>query len=107
MLRLTFIPVFLFIVLAVVSTFKKHRNLYLKGKITRNVFLRNTALDIFGLLLATALAGLLGRYLSQTMTLRINQSLTGIMISILIGLLIGACVGLIVKRTWGRLITAQ
>jgi len=92
--------------MASLSVVKRNRGMYLQGKITRGVFLRNTTLEIFGILLAMGLAGLLGRYLSQAVTLQISHTLTRIMTGILLGVLVGAGVSLLVKRTWGRLVKA-
>jgi hypothetical protein len=61
MLVLMFISVSLFLVLVVFSIIRKHRSIYLQGKITRSIFLRNTAFEMFGILLAMVLAGTLRR----------------------------------------------
>src|SRR6185436_1785301 len=47
------------VAIAISSILKKHRGAYLQGKITRTFFARNTLLEIFGILLAMTLAGLL------------------------------------------------
>jgi hypothetical protein len=85
---------------------KRNRDAYLHGKITRTVFLRNTALEMLGILLAMGLAGLLGRYLSQAVTLPISHTLTRLVTGIIIGVLVGACVGWFGNRTWERLVKA-
>jgi len=82
----------------------KHREAYLQGKVTRGVFVRNTLLEIFGILLAMTLAGLLGRYISQMATEQISNELSKLIAGILIGLLVGIGVGLLVKRIWGRVV---
>lgn len=70
------------------------------------MFLRNTTLEIFGLLLAMILAGLLGRHVSQIATVQISHNLARIMAGILIGVGVGAGVGLFIKHIWGRLVKA-
>jgi len=88
---------------AISSIFKKHRDAYCQDKITRGVFIRNVFLEIFGILLAMTLAGLLGKYLAQMATEPINNELTKLITAIVIGLLAGMGVGVLVNRTWGRL----
>jgi len=82
----------------------KHREAYLQGKITRSVFVRKVLAEIFGILLAMTLAGLLGRYIAQIATEHINNDLTKLIIGILIGLLAGIGVSILVKHTWGRIV---
>lgn len=79
---------------------------YLQGKITRSVFMRNVILEIFGILLAMTLAGLLGRYIAEVATAQITNDIARFIAGILIGLLAGVCVAILVKRTWGRLLKA-
>ena len=86
---------------------KKNREAYLQDKITRSMFVRNTSLEIFGILLAMAFAGLLSRYITQGATTLMSHDFAKILAGILIGVLVGACVGLLVKRTWGRLVKIQ
>ncbi len=90
--------------LAFFTIFKKHRTAYLQGKLTRVAFLRNTFLDMFGILLAVILAGLLGRYLVGVATRPVHNDTARLIAGILIGLLVGIGVGLFVNRAWGRLI---
>ena len=86
------------------SIFKKQREAYRQGKITRAVFMRNVLFEIFGILLAMTFAGLLGRYIAEFVTGQIGNDLTKLITGILIGLLAGMGVGIIMKRTWGRLV---
>ena len=88
---------------ASLAVVKRHRSSHLQGRISRGMFLRNTTLEIFGILLAMTLAGLLGRHVSQVATVQISHNLTRIMAGILIGVGVGAGVGLLMKRTWRRL----
>jgi F0F1-type ATP synthase assembly protein I len=81
---------------------KRNRNAYHNGTNTRSIFLRNTTLEIFGILLAVVFAGLLGRYLAQAATVQIAHDLTRMMMGILIGILVGAGVGLLVHRVFQK-----
>ncbi len=90
--------------LAFFTIFGKHRTAYLQGKLTRAAFLRNTFLDVFGILLAVVLAGLLGRYAVGLVTRPISNDPARLIAGILIGLLVGLGVGLLVNRAWGRLV---
>ena len=83
---------------------KKHRKSYLEGKITRGVFVRNVAFEILGILLAMALAGLLGRYVAQAVTAQIFNNPAKFILSILIGLLTGTGIGILATRTLGRIL---
>jgi hypothetical protein len=84
--------------------FRKHRMAYLEGKLTRAAFVRNTCLDVFGILLAVALAGLLGRYVAGVVAMPIRNDLIRLLAGVIIGLLVGAGVGTLVFRLWGRFI---
>jgi hypothetical protein len=88
--------------IALFSIFRKHRTSYLQGRLTRAAFLRNTFLDIFGILLAMALAVLLSRYIVGLVTRPLNNDTARLTVGILIGLLVGMGVGLFVSRAWGR-----
>lgn len=88
---------------AILVIFKKQREAYLQGKISRGVFVRATFLEIIGILLAMILAGLFGRYIAQVATAQIANDLIKLIAGIVIGLLAGMGVGVLVQRTWGRL----
>lgn len=100
-----FVPFFIItITMILVSiTYKQFCN-YKQGNITRMVLARNIFVEIFGILLAMTLAGLLGRYIAQIVIEHIINDLTKLIASILIGLLAGMGVGLVVRRTWGRVV---
>ncbi|MCC6298616.1 MAG: hypothetical protein IT314_04920 [Anaerolineales bacterium] len=87
--------------IAVVSIFKKHREIYLQGKITRGMFVRNVSVEILGILLAMALAGLLGRYLAQIAMKQIHDVLIEFIVGITVGLLAGMGVGVLVEAHMG------
>jgi len=90
--------------IAFYSVFRKHRMAYLEGKLTRAAFVRNTYLDVFGILLAVALAGWLGRYVAGVVVMPIRNDLIRLLAGAVIGLLVGAGVGTLVCRLWGRFI---
>lgn len=89
---------------ALFAILKKHRIAYLQGRLTRAAFLRNIFLDMFGILLAVILAGLLGRYVAGLVARPISNDLWRLIATILIGLLVGIGVGLFVNRAWGRFV---
>ena len=88
---------------ASLAVFEKHKEAYHQGKITRGVFIRNSVLEITGIILAMALAGLLGRYIATIATRQINDGLIRVIAGILVGLLVGMGVGAVAGKTWGRL----
>lgn len=90
--------------IAVFSILRKHRTAYLQGRLTRAALVRNTFLDVSGILLAVALAGLLGRYVVGLVTRPISNDLARLIAGILLGLLVGIGVGLLVNRAWGRFV---
>ena len=85
--------------IAFFSVFRKHRMAYRQGSLTRAAFLRNTFLDIFGILLAVVLAGLLGRYIIGMVARPISNNTARLIAAIIVGLLVGLGVGLFVNRT--------
>ncbi|MCC6298748.1 MAG: hypothetical protein IT314_05590 [Anaerolineales bacterium] len=89
---------------ATVSIFKRHKVSHSQGKITRGDFVRNVSVEILGILLAMALAGLLGRYLAQIAMEQIHEVSIKFIVGIMIGLLAGMGVGVLVKRTWIQLV---
>ena len=97
---------FFLLVNPIVSILRKHRKAYLQAKISRALFIRNTTLEIFGILFAMVLAGLLGRHVALIVATQISNNLIRIMAGFLIGILVGACAGLLVKYTWGRWVKA-
>lgn len=101
---LAIVLIVLSLALTFFTIFGKHRTAYLQGKLTRAAFLCNTFLDMFGILLAVVLAGLLGRYVAGLVARPISNDLWRLIATILIGLLVGMGVGLFVNRAWGRLV---
>lgn len=94
------------LVISIIFMAQRNWKTYLQGKITRSVFMRNVILEIFGILLAMTLAGLLGRYIAEVATAQITNDIARFIAGILIGLLAGVCVAILVKRTWGWLLKA-
>ncbi len=90
--------------IAVFSILIKHRTAYLQGRLTRTAFVRNTGLDVLGILLAMALAVLLGLYLAGIVTRMISNDSTRLIAGIAVCLLVGSGVGLFVNWTWRRLV---
>lgn len=89
--------------IALFSIFRKHRTAYQQGRLTRATFVRNTFLDVFGILLAMALAVLLGSYLAGLVTRPISSDSTRLLAGIIVALPVGLGVGFFVNWTWGRL----
>jgi hypothetical protein len=104
MVSVTFI--FFSFIMASSHILKRNRDGYLRGKITRGVFLHYTSLEIFCILLGMTLAGLLGRYLAEVATAQIANELIRNLAGILVGLLVGAGVGWLMQRVRGGLVKA-
>lgn len=92
------------LIIASLAVIGKHREAYRQGQITRAIFIRNIFVEILGVLIAMALAVLLGRYIAQIATEHINNALTKFIAGILIGLLVGIGVSILVKHAWGRIV---
>lgn len=89
---------------AIFSVVRQHGTAYREGRLTRLAFVRNTFLDVLGILLATTLALLLARFVMESVTLPISSDSARIFAAILMGLLVGIGVGFLVSRVWGRLV---
>ena len=83
---------------------EKHKKAYRKQEITRNVFIRNAALEISGTFLVMLLAGLLGRYSAEVVTQQIEHVLLRVIAGIGVGLVVGIGVGALAKRTLRRMV---
>ncbi len=92
------------LIIASLAVIGKHREAYRQGQITRAIFIRNIFVEILGVLIAMALAVLLGRYIAQIATEHINNALTKFIAGILIGVLVGIGVSILVKHAWGRIV---
>ncbi|MCC6299171.1 MAG: hypothetical protein IT314_07725 [Anaerolineales bacterium] len=94
---------FFSLVIAILSIFKNHREIYLQGKVRRGAFVRNVSVEILGILLAMALAGLLGRHLAQIAMEQIHPASIKIIVGVAVGLLAGMGVGVLVRQAWDRM----
>ncbi len=106
-LKLGILFLLLTLVTASFAIVGKHRELYRQGKITRQEFIRNAALEILGVLLAMSLAGGLGRPLAALATRGIGDNLVRMIAGLLAGLLAGLGIGFLVRQTWGRLVRVK
>ena len=76
---------------------------YRESRISRSQLVRNALFQIAGILLAMALASLLGRWVADAATQQISNGLIKFIAGMVIGLLAGMGVGFLVKQMWGRL----
>ncbi len=90
--------------IALFAILKKHSAAYRLGRIRQSTLFRRIFLDVFGILLAVALAALLGRYVAGLVARPISNDLWRLIATILIGLLVGMGVGILVSQLRGRLI---
>jgi len=102
-LRLGIIFLLLSLVIANLAVFEKHKEAYRQGNIGRSTFIRNSVLEIIGVLLAMLVAGLLGRTMATLATPQINDDLIRVVVGIVVGLLVGMGVGTVARKTWGRM----
>ena len=92
------------IAMTIFTVLQKHKHLY-RGKLTSKIKLARTILfEILGVLIAMALAGLLGRTIAQIVTQQISNDLISFAAAIATGLLVGIGVGILLQSTWGRVI---
>jgi hypothetical protein len=82
----------------------KQKNAYRKGQITRGIFIRNAVVEISGVWIVMALAGLLGRQAAGFVTQQIGNNFLRVMAGILVGLLVGMGLGTLAKKTLRRLV---
>lgn len=83
---------------------KKNRDACLQGKILRSAAVRNSVLEITGILLAMLLAGRIGRPLAVLVTGQIGHEIIRLLAGLVIGLLAGAVTGALVKGVSNRLV---
>ena len=93
--------------MACVSVFKKHRKSYVQGKIPYLIFMRNVAMEITGILLATACAAYFGNYIALVATQSIGDMLIRFAAGVAVGLLIGIAVGVLIRKLWNRYLLQQ
>jgi len=82
---------------------KKHKAAFIKGEISRIIFLRNTILEILYILLTIVLASLLARYVAKIATEQIDNFAAKFIAGICLGMLVGIAAGLLMKRISERL----
>ena len=82
----------------------KNRKAYQEGDFSLSRCIRNTSLEILAVLFAMAIAGLIGHYLSVTITGNINGHPARLLTGIGIGILVGWAVGLFIRLASGRFI---
>jgi hypothetical protein len=83
---------------------KKNREACLQGKILQSVAIRNTILEITGILLAMFLAGRIGRPLAEMVTGQIGHEIIRMIAGLITGLLAGAAIGILVKGASNRMV---
>jgi hypothetical protein len=88
---------------AILVILQEQRKLYRENRISRAKLIRNALFQIAGILLAMALASLLGRWLAEAATQQISNGLIKFIAGMILGLLAGMGVGFLVKQMWGRL----
>lgn len=101
------ILLFLALAMACIAVIQKHHKSYRAGEITSYVFMRNVALEIAGILLATACAAFLGNYIALMATQSIGDVLIRFAAGVFVGLLIGIAIGTVVRKFWGRFVLQQ
>ena len=67
-------------------------------------FVRNTILDVFGILLAMVLAGLLANHIAQIAIGQTGNSLAKSIVAVVTGLLVGMGIRILTKRIWERIV---
>lgn len=88
---------------AIFVILQEQRKLYLEKRISQSQLVRNALFQVAGILLAMALASLLGRWVADAATQQISNGLIKFIAGMVIGLLAGMGVGFLVKQMWGRL----
>ena len=83
---------------------KKNWEAYLQGRISTGVAVRNSILEITGILLAMLLAGRIGSPLAEMVTSQIGHEIIRLIAGLVIGLLAGAAIGALVKGVSSRMV---
>jgi FtsH-binding integral membrane protein len=92
------------LILVISAVFKKQKEAYLQGKISRRGFIRNVLLEIIGLIFVMAIAGLSGGYIVEITTVQIAHDIAKFIAGAVIGFLVGISVGFLLKRSWDRFV---
>ena len=88
---------------AIFVILREQRKLYREKRISRIQLVRNVLFQVAGVLLAMALASVLGRWIVDAATQQISNGLIKFITGMVVGLLAGMGVGFLVKQMWGRL----
>jgi hypothetical protein len=83
---------------------KKNREACLQGKLSVGAAVRNSILEIGGILLAMLLAGRVGRPLAEMVTSQIAHEIIRMVAGLVTGLLTGAAIGAFVKGVSNRMV---
>ena len=95
---------FLSLAMAIFSSVQKQTESYREKPTNPIKLARNVLFEIPGILIAMALAGLLGRYIAQIVTQQISNDLISFVAAIATGLLVGIGMGILLQSTWGRVV---
>ena len=91
------------LLIASAAALEKHERSFREGHLTRVQFIRNSSLEIMGLLLAMVLAAGIGRYAAGLTSHNIENDLLRTLAGIGVGMAVGFGVGALARGTWGRL----
>jgi F0F1-type ATP synthase assembly protein I len=92
------------LVTSIYMIIKKNREVCLQGKISSAVAIRNSFLEIIGILLAMVLAGWVGRMLAELVTAQIGHETIRLVAGLVTGLLAGAVTGALLKGLSSRML---
>ena len=91
------------LVWAIFAVLREQRKQYRESRISRTQMIRSVLFQIVGILLAVALASLLGRWVAEFATQQMSNGLIKFIAGMITSLLAGMGVGFLVKQTWSRL----
>ena len=83
---------------------KKNKEDFQQGKLSKGMAIRNSLLEITGILLAMVLAGRIGRPLAEMVTGPIGHEILRMIAGLVTGLLAGAVIGALVKGVSNRMV---
>jgi hypothetical protein len=89
--------------MTILSVVQKQKRLYREELMNGIKLARNGFFEILGIVIAMALAGLLGRYVAQLVTQPFSNDLIKFAVGIAAGLLVGIGVGILMHHIPGRL----
>ena len=91
------------LLIASAAALEKHEQAYRESRLTRLQFIRNSSMEIVGLLLAIVLAAAVGRYAARLASHSIENDLLRTLTGIGVGMVVGFGVGALARGTWGLL----